>query len=559
MRRFDGTRAGTRRRGLLWMVALALTIAAVVVISRGVDTAALAVVWVRARTEPAALVAVLAVYGLAFVMRAWAWHRIVPSVSFGHGLAAIHLALAGNHVLPLRLGEALRVTSVSRRAGVDPSVATASTIALRGGDITALVVLGAVLGGGALVGLPVLGTVALVAVAVALTLGGGLWLRRLQRAGRLRLRVPGPGPLAAIAGAWPLEAIVVWQAAAWAGVALTPAEAVLVTVVTVGAQIAAVAPGGLGTYEAAGTVALVAVGVPVGTALAIAVAAHAMKTAYALVAGAVAAFVPTPTVIGRLRLHTAIDRWASSGPGPGPIVLFLPAHHEEATVATVVARCPTEIDGRPVHCLVIDDGSTDDTAGRASAAGADVITVTPNRGLGAAVRTGLAEGVLRDAAVVAFCDADGEYDPGELGRLVAPILAGEADYVVGTRFGGDIRRMLPHRRLGNLLLTAWTRWVSRTPLSDAQSGYRALSQRAAAAAEIEHDFNYAQVLTLDLVGRGARYAEVPISYGFREHGRSFVRLGRYLRAVVPAVWRTVNRVAPGPSVLDDVGGELLSR
>jgi hypothetical protein len=55
-----------------------------------------------------------------------------------------------------------------------------------------------------------------------------------------------------------------------------------------------------------------------------------------------------------------------------------------------------------------------------------------------------------------------------------------------------------------------------------------------------HDFNYAQVLTIDLLARGARYAEVPISYRFRESGQSFVRLGRYLAAVIPAVHRQLN-------------------
>ena len=62
-------------------------------------------------------------------------------------------------------------------------------------------------------------------------------------------------------------------------------------------------------------------------------------------------------------------------------------------------------------------------------------------------------------------------------------------------------------------------------ITDGQSGYRALSPAATAAAEVIHDFNYAQVLTLDLLAKGFRYAEVPITYAFREHGRSFVRLG----------------------------------
>ena len=70
---------------------------------------------------------------------------------------------------------------------------------------------------------------------------------------------------------------------------------------------------------------------------------------------------------------------------------------------------------------------------------------------------------------------------------------------------------------------------------------RALSRSALAVADIAHNYNYAQVLTLDLVGKGFRYAEVPISYRFRESGDSFVRLLPYLRRVVPAVWRVERR------------------
>ena len=147
----------------------------------------------------------------------------------------------------------------------------------------------------------------------------------------------------------------------------------------------------------------------------------------------------------------------------------------------------------------------------------------------------------------------------ELGRLVAPILEGRADYVVGSRFAGQIRRMLPQRRLGNLALTGLLRFVARAPIGDGQSGFRALSGVAAADAEIVHDYNYAQVLTLDLLAKGYRYLEVPIGYRFRTTGRSFVRPLRYLRKVVPAVWRELNP-APHPRpalVLDHVAGEGL--
>jgi glycosyltransferase involved in cell wall biosynthesis len=220
------------------------------------------------------------------------------------------------------------------------------------------------------------------------------------------------------------------------------------------------------------------------------------------------------------------------------VVLFLPARNEAPRLAAVVERAPDTVLGRPVLVVVIDDGSTDGTADVARDAGAKVVEAG-GRGLGAAVRVGLREATTFGAAVVAFCDADGEYDPAELPVLAGSILGGDADYVVGSRFAGRIGHMRPHRRFGNQVLTAWVRWLTRLPVTDGQSGFRALSGVAAADAVVAHDYNYAQVLTLDLVAKGHRYAEVPISYSFRKSGDSFVKLGRYLRRVVPTVWRVV--------------------
>jgi glycosyltransferase involved in cell wall biosynthesis len=240
----------------------------------------------------------------------------------------------------------------------------------------------------------------------------------------------------------------------------------------------------------------------------------------------------------RLRLRRLPDRPPAPA-GPGPIVLVLPARDEAARIGAVIDRLPSEVLGRPTCCIVVDDASTDATAAVAAARGATVITPAGGHGLGAGVRSGLRAAAAAGAAVVAFCDADGEYDPAELAILAGPIVDGTADYVVGSRFTGSIGRMRPHRRLGNHVLTLGLRVIAGEPITDGQSGYRALSARAAAEAAITHDYNYAQVLTLDLLGRGFRYQEVPITYSFREGGRSFVRLGRYLRAVGPAVWRTV--------------------
>lgn len=562
------TAALRRRLGhATWWLGLALTFVVAAIVAATVDTAALARSGQALRDHPLSLAMVLVVYGLAFVLRAVAWRRTLPDLPLRHALAALHVSLGANHVLPLRLGEVLRVTSVVRRTAVAPAAAVASTVTLRAADVLALAVLVGILGPALALdvlggwGPPLLGGAVLGAFAA------GAWSAVLRRRG-VAVRIPGPLACALVIASWVFEGVVVYQAAAWAGIPLTLLQAVLVTAITVAAQVAALAPGGFGTYEAAATAALVATGVDPATALAVALVAHAIKTVYALVTGAVAVMVPHPGLLGRLRLPATRPRVeaqqgsathpgagarqdlqarpdAASGPSertdaPAPVVLFMPAHDEQETVGAVVRRVPERVAGHPVRCVIVDDGSTDHTAERARAAGAQVISLGSNEGLGAAVRRGLAEGVALGAGAVAFCDADGEYAPEELSRLVEPILAGDADYVVGSRFAGTIGRMLPHRRFGNRLLTVLLRHVTRAPITDGQSGYRALSRRAAAQAEVIHDYNYAQVLTIDLLARGARYREVPITYHYRESGRSFVRLRRYLAAVVPGVHRQLN-------------------
>ena len=547
-------------------VVVAVSVAAVAVVASAVDGAALARAFRAAWDEPLTVLGAAGAFGLAFVMRAVAWRRVLPGLSFGHALGGIHLALGGNHVLPLRLGEPLRIVSVVRRAGVSVDAAAASTVALRAADMLAVVAVGAVAGPAALArAAGWAGLIALAGVAVV-GLFAWSWLRRMRRRGA-DVRLPGPVAVGLSAAAWLCESVLVWQAAQWAGLEVTAAQAVGVAAVSVAAQAAAVAPGGFGTYEAAAVAAYVALGYDAGDALVAALAAHALKTAYSLGAGGVALFVPGPGLAGRLRLERArggaaaasclddgapvvLDQPPASGlhaaaapPGDGaPVVLFMPAHNEQESVADCVRRAPDSVLGRPVVVLVVDDGSDDDTAARARAAGAEVIGFPENRGLGAAVRLGLAESVERGAAAVAFCDADGEYPPEELEAMVAPVLSGEADYVAGSRFLGRIDHMKPHRRIGNIVLTRLLSVVARRRITDGQTGYRALSRRAAAHAEVIHDFNYAQVLTLDLLAKGYCYAEVPISYRFRTTGESFVKLGRYLRHVVPAVHRELNAV-----------------
>ncbi|HLF77004.1 MAG TPA: lysylphosphatidylglycerol synthase domain-containing protein [Dehalococcoidia bacterium] len=206
---------------------------------------------------------------------------------------------------------------------------------------------------------------------------------------------------------------------------------------------------------------------------------------------------------------------------PGPLVFVIPACNEAENLPSVFAAIShVPVSGKRI--VVVDDGSTDATAEVAQAYGAVVVRHECNRGLGAALRSGLAKARELDARAAVYLDADHEYDATEAPALLAPIERGEADFVLGSRFKGSVKGMTPSRRIANrafslLLSLLCGRWVS-----DGQTGFRAFSRRALDVAEIVHDYNYAQVLTLDLLHKGMRMAQVPVSYQRRRAGRSFV-------------------------------------
>jgi glycosyltransferase involved in cell wall biosynthesis len=222
------------------------------------------------------------------------------------------------------------------------------------------------------------------------------------------------------------------------------------------------------------------------------------------------------------------------------LAVVVPAKDEEATIGELLDRIArVRVPGYELSVIVVDDGSTDRTAEIARARSAAVISHEENRGLGAAVRTGLRVAVERGADAVAYLDADLEYHPEDIPRLVEPVLAGRADYMLGSRFSGrdrGVRGMRLYRRIGNRAFTLLLVLLTRRWMTDGQTGMRAFSREAAAAAEIIHDYNYAQVLTLDLLRKDFAFEEVSIRYSIREHGASFVSW-RYPARVLPAIWR----------------------
>jgi uncharacterized membrane protein YbhN (UPF0104 family) len=546
----DG-RAATRARAWLVGIGFVATLVAAAGVATQVDGAVLRRAIEASVDHPVGVLAGVGAFAVAFVIRAWLWSRAVPGLSVPTAWSGIAAATGANHVLPMRLGEPLRVVVARRRSALGIETLTVSTVGLRAADVVTLGALGLVVAPGPtqrLLGTWGLGLLAMVGVVFA---AACVWqVRRLARGG---LR-PALEALAGSTVAWCCEAVLVWQGAQWAGLDLSATEAIFVTAAAVTSQVIAIGPGGFGTYEAASTAAYVALGFAGPAGLAAALWVHALKTIVTVAMGLVALRWPAPSLVGPLRLPRSLpDDLPTAQPSTAqppiappsierPVVLVLPARNEAPRIAAVLRRVPPTACGHEVRVVVVDDGSTDDTVDIARAQGATVVQHPDGLGLGAAVRTGLRTAVALDCAAVAFCDADGEYAPEELATVVGPVLRGEAQYVVGSRFTGTIHHMRAHRRFGNVVLTRWVRWMVRRPVTDGQSGYRALSCEAAAHVEIVHDYNYAQVLTVELIGRGYGYAEVPISYSFRTSGRSFVRLGRYLTHVVPSTLRLLRRL-----------------
>ena len=210
-----------------------------------------------------------------------------------------------------------------------------------------------------------------------------------------------------------------------------------------------------------------------------------------------------------------------------PLAVIVPAYNESENLPATLSRMPrSQVSNMRV--IVVDDGSSDGSGEIARQHGAEiVVSHGRNLGLGAALRTGLQTAREMDARAAVYVDADGEYPPEQIPELLAPIECGESDYVLGSRYLGTRERQPLIRGIANRLFTWLLCLASGRRITDGQTGFRAFSRRALECAEIIHDYNYAQVLTLDLLKKGMRLKEVPVSYRFRTKGKSFISI-KYL-------------------------------
>jgi len=194
----------------------------------------------------------------------------------------------------------------------------------------------------------------------------------------------------------------------------------------------------------------------------------------------------------------------------GKIVVVLPAYNEASVIGDVLCRIPPRIDGMSVTAVVIDDGSSDNTAEIARQNGAVVFRHLTNLGVGAATITGLRAAQDLNADVVVTMDSDGQHDPEEIQDLVRCLVNGPFDAVIGSRLLSP-QGMPATRFMANLLLNAVTFAVYGKIVSDSQSGFKVFSRTALNRMKLNASgYEICSEIIGELYRNNLRYKSLPV-------------------------------------------------
>src|ERR1700761_5565899 len=234
-------------------------------------------------------------------------------------------------------------------------------------------------------------------------------------------------------------------------------------------------------------------------------------------------------------LQTLADVYGERATKLPPVALVIAAYNEEGGVGPVVEALPRTICGLAAEVIVVADGCVDATAKEAAEAGAIVADVPANRGQGAALRLGYR--IARDggARYIVTTDADGQYNPGEIESLLAPVVAGEADFVTGSRRMGSEETRDPVRRAGVRFFALLVSALTGQRISDTTFGLRAMRAEVTGAVQLEQPQYQASELLIGVITHGYKLLEVPATIHRRTVGTSKKGQNPFFQLNIPAV------------------------
>ena len=200
------------------------------------------------------------------------------------------------------------------------------------------------------------------------------------------------------------------------------------------------------------------------------------------------------------------------------VIITIPAYNEEKTIGRVVAGIHGVMKRTRLkyEVLVVDDGSRDRTGEVAKAAGAVVVAHPHNLGLAEAFRTEMKTCLERKADIIVHTDADGQYLAVDIPKLIEPIIKGEADLVLGSRFKGKIEYMPLVKRLGNKAFSRVISKITGLRISDGQTGFRAFTKEVAAGVQVISTHTYTQEAVIRAARQKFRIKEVPVYFAKRD-------------------------------------------
>jgi len=203
-----------------------------------------------------------------------------------------------------------------------------------------------------------------------------------------------------------------------------------------------------------------------------------------------------------------------------PVAIVIAAYNEEGAIGPVVEALPEQVCGLAAAAIVVADGCTDGTVKEAITAGAMVCDVPVNRGQGAALRLGYRLARDGGARYIVTTDADGQYNPAEMDRVLAPVVAGEADFVTGSRRLGSQETKDIIRRTGVRFFAASLSMLTGQKISDTTFGLRAMRAEVTSTVRLEQPQYQASELLIGVITHGYKVTEVPATIHRRRVGES---------------------------------------